>query len=629
MNGQANMKRISGLLAVATLVALVVHIAVLGIFNQHVLKVHGNDSSAASYMEIDTRKDSTSTWLKRDYDLAGQTVDLTGATIDGTLHNTSGDTMADWALRINIVGDCLINQAWNGEVEIHQNVGTAEEAVQRMNLQDYNLEDVQLAHYYDGDLLIPLHAGDFVLYFPSQKFKEAPLAGNDSAKIGVIFYYLDSIDLSDYDLEFRYERTFTQGPTFLLFGFLFVLCAVCVLVWLIGERAYKRAQTEMELRKAGLSSLSDMYAAIYIIDIASDEMTPVSVDEHTQRKRLWSVGARKFLGKIAADAAESYRDVVAEFTNVDTLAARLQERNSIVCEFVSGTYGWSSMRFFALDRIKGEPIEKIVCTVQDINDEKLELDRVEQRVSAAESESRAKSTFLANMSQEAQGPIREMLDLNDRILAESGEERIRAYAAELRSAGDSLVAFVDSILDYSELEAGRLRLAPANYALNQLLADTVGDVGPLMKRRGLTFELEASPDIPNGLHGDGVRLKQAIDGLLVAGANALDSGSVKLSLFGKTGPGTVHLLVSVRAAQGDATEPANAQPSDRHAWPGIDAKGAGKGVGMGLVVGLLSLMDSELKLVQSNGAWYECYFEVDQAVVDATPVGAIEGRVQW
>ena len=59
MENNTNLKRISALLIAATIIALVVHLVGLDIFNKRVITVHGNDSNSASYMEIDARKDST------------------------------------------------------------------------------------------------------------------------------------------------------------------------------------------------------------------------------------------------------------------------------------------------------------------------------------------------------------------------------------------------------------------------------------------------------------------------------------------------------------------------------------------------------------------------------------------
>ena len=135
MIDQNRLRRLNVILFLLSLIVLVVHIETLVGFNRRVVDVHGNDSSSGVQMEIDARADSTSTWLKRGFKLDdGREVDLIGQTIDGTLRNQTRDVIQDWELQINITGDCYINQAWNGEVEIHQFVGTDREAVQQLNL---------------------------------------------------------------------------------------------------------------------------------------------------------------------------------------------------------------------------------------------------------------------------------------------------------------------------------------------------------------------------------------------------------------------------------------------------------------------------------------------------------------
>lgn len=72
MENNTNLKRVSALLIAATIIALIVHLVGLDIFNKREIVVHGNDSSSASYMEIDARKDSTSTWVERHAPNAGR-----------------------------------------------------------------------------------------------------------------------------------------------------------------------------------------------------------------------------------------------------------------------------------------------------------------------------------------------------------------------------------------------------------------------------------------------------------------------------------------------------------------------------------------------------------------------------
>lgn len=342
MIDQNRLRRLGFILFFLTLIVLVIHIESLVRFNRQVFHIHGSESDRGVQMEIDARADSTSTWLKRSFVMDdGQTVDLIGQTIDGTLLNGGSDAIEDWELRINIQGDCYINQAWNGEVEVHQFTGTDKEKVQRMNLQNYQLEDVTFEYRYDGDLLIPLQKGDYVIYYPSARFSEMPINGGGDVKIGVIFYYLNELDLSDYDVQLHFHRSFTQGVTFYIFVALAALWILSQVLSGVGMLAYRRAMKEMELRKSGIFSMSDIYDLIYIIHLPTGEMTPVSVDEKVERDRPKNLTAKELLsGMIQKDADEKYRDRMLEFVDTDTLADRLKERSCVVCEFQSKQFGW-------------------------------------------------------------------------------------------------------------------------------------------------------------------------------------------------------------------------------------------------------------------------------------------------
>ncbi|MBQ6384841.1 MAG: hypothetical protein IJJ38_01560 [Lachnospiraceae bacterium] len=51
----------------------------------------GADEEADCYLDLHTRDDSTSRWLKRDFDLDGKTVDLKAQTYDAVFYNNSVD----------------------------------------------------------------------------------------------------------------------------------------------------------------------------------------------------------------------------------------------------------------------------------------------------------------------------------------------------------------------------------------------------------------------------------------------------------------------------------------------------------------------------------------------------------
>ena len=223
------------------------------------------------------------------------------------------------------------------------------------------------------------------------------------------------------------------------------------------------------------------------------------------------------------------------------------------------------------------------------------------------------------MSNELKEPIRGMVAIGERIARESDEEHTRARAGELCDLGNDLLLFVNDISDYSELEAGRLQLTEADYSLRDLISENAELARYLLSRQQKTFDLDVSESIPNGLRGDAARLKQMIGIIIANAAETNDASSVKLSVFGKAAEGYAHILVSVRAVVRNEDAQAAAQSA------GPEERQHKTSVGMSLVAGLLSLMGSELKTVHSDDDWYENYFEIEQRIVDATPVGRMEG----
>ncbi len=609
MKNQTLLKRISIILFVLMLVAFILHVQFLIRFNLHIEHVHGNDSSSPSYMDINYRENSTSSWLKRDFQLTEEkTVDLTGQTIDETLYNNSGDIIQDWGLRIDIKGDCFINQAWNGEVEIHQfaeNGGT----VQRMNLQDYQLEEVQLQYRFDGDLLIPLQKGDYILYYPNEYYTEMPVRAGDSVKIGMIFYYVEQLDLSDYDLTVHYHRTFYQGWGFIVFIIFAVLWFLSCVVHGTSTVIYRNAQKQMEQRRSGLSYMSELYEAIYIINLTTDEITPVSQGAYIETLREKYSSAGELLNvAVRGDSDEIYLADTLAFVDTRTLPERLRDRESIVWEFVSRLHGWCRFRFFAMDRAEGKPLENVIFAVQNINDERREAQTLAERLEKAEAASTASNTFLSTASGDLQSPVREILEKDEKILRESGEEKTREYAEVIRSTADRMLLLINGLAHRAEAAASKEKHVSESYSVRQMAEEALRMVRPLAEKKQIRLETEIGESIPDVLIGDGDKLQEVTVSLLSNAVNRGKDGTIRLSVFRKENGDHIHLLFSVRTLpENDSADIGLPDPKASRVVNDLDLEVAGS---------LLTAMNAELKSVRSADAWKDVYFEIDQRIAE-------------
>ena len=67
---------------VLILILIIIQFVSISRFNSHVYTVKGQDDSLKTWMDLDPRKDSTSSWLKRDFEWDGETLDLKAPTHD-------------------------------------------------------------------------------------------------------------------------------------------------------------------------------------------------------------------------------------------------------------------------------------------------------------------------------------------------------------------------------------------------------------------------------------------------------------------------------------------------------------------------------------------------------------------
>src|SRR5439155_22268669 len=98
----------------------------------------------------------------------------------------------------------------------------------------------------------------------------------------------------------------------------------------------------------------------------------------------------------------------------------------------------------------------------------------------------------------------------------TGEQR--EYLGMVQQSADGLLAIISDILDFSKIESGRLELEHAPFALRRMLRETLNPLILRAHEKGLQFDLEVDPSVPDMLVGDQGRLRQVLINLV---ANAI------------------------------------------------------------------------------------------------------------
>ena len=152
-----------------------------------------------------------------------------------------------------------------------------------------------------------------------------------------------------------------------------------------------------------------------------------------------------------------------------------------------------------------------------------ELDLARRRAIQA---SRVKSEFLANMSHEIRTPMNGIIGFT-RLLAKTPlDAKQRDFVETIEKSAGSLLRIVDDILDFSQLESGKLVLSHEPFRLRDCVETAVTLWAPQAHAAHLELVALVYNDVPDHLVGDETRIIQILNNLLGNAVKFTDQGEV-------------------------------------------------------------------------------------------------------
>ncbi|HQF54055.1 MAG TPA: ATP-binding protein [Fibrobacteria bacterium] len=141
----------------------------------------------------------------------------------------------------------------------------------------------------------------------------------------------------------------------------------------------------------------------------------------------------------------------------------------------------------------------------------------------------AKSEFLSHMSHEFRTPLNaisgftELLQLDPAVRQGSGKESLQA----IRSSSEHLLSLVNSVLDLSSMENGKLPLHMASFDPRRVLDELVATLGPLAGSKRLEIRSRIDDDLPR-IVGDRLRWLQVLLNLCSNGIRYTQEGHLEI-----------------------------------------------------------------------------------------------------
>ncbi len=229
---------------------------------------------------------------------------------------------------------------------------------------------------------------------------------------------------------------------------------------------------------------------------------------------------------------------------------------------------------------------------ENVNIMSEKLDRLYREL---ESANRHKSTFLANMSHELRTPMNAIIGFNRLVMRRCKDilpQKHYENLGKIALSADHLLMLINTVLDLSKIEAGRMEVRPSEFELAPLIEGCARTAEPLLDGKPIELVKDLEPVLPM-MHTDQEKMRQILLNLVSNAAKFTERGRIVLSASSRNGE------VSISVSDTGMGIPAEQLPLIFEEFTQIDSsttrKHAGTGLGLAISQRLARLLGGSIE----------------------------------
>lgn len=263
--------------------------------------------------------------------------------------------------------------------------------------------------------------------------------------------------------------------------------------------------------------------------------------------------------------------------------------------------------------------EELAIKSKNLEEQTKQLDEArieaEKRALERDTASRYKSEFLANMSHELRTPLNSLLilarSLRDNEEGNLNDDQVES-AGIIHESGTSLLRLINDILDLSKVEAGKMEMNVSHVRLDQFAATLQQRFRLLAESKGLGFNIQSAPDLPEAIVSDSGKLEQILNNLIGNAVKFTEQGQVSVTIK-RPAPSSMPAavgLASDRVIEFEISDtgigiPANKIDAVFQAFEQVDGstnrRYGGTGLGLTISKRLAQFLGGDIAVISSEG----------------------------
>lgn len=249
----------------------------------------------------------------------------------------------------------------------------------------------------------------------------------------------------------------------------------------------------------------------------------------------WSSAIHKMLGTDEAETVLSHLNEFMVWVNEEDQS----KVDHALTEAIQA--GYSSAQYIRLRHKDNQPVfasfraeaefdpfreqQVVVGLLQDMTDMQRMKSLIQEK-ELADRTAKLRQDFLARTSHEIRTPLNPILVLTKLLLASPVSDQQKEYLEAINSAGKTLLAVVNDILDLSKIEAGKIEFIEEPFSIPRAMQQIEDMMSSSAAEKGLSFLMDIDESLSQMILGDSVRLSQILLNLLSNGIKFTEKGHV-------------------------------------------------------------------------------------------------------
>ncbi len=239
---------------------------------------------------------------------------------------------------------------------------------------------------------------------------------------------------------------------------------------------------------------------------------------------------------------------------------------------------------------------------------------------------RSKHDFLANVSHEIRTPVNTICGMSELALEEENLKKMQEAMFDIQSAGRNLLSVVSDVLDFSELQSGKMELEEEEYNISSTINDIINMTMARKNQKNLELVVDCNADLPSCLLGDEKKIRRVIMNIVNNAIKFTNEGGVCIGIDFRRESYGINLILTIKDTGIGMLE----ENIERlfTSFNQVDTKRNRQegGIGLGLAISkaLVEKMGGVLNIRSKLGKGTTVRIVIPQKVVEDRPIARLE-----